>query len=252
MLGRSATGSARQLRPLRPRPRTKHGVSRNRSVDGHPSRRLRDMTYVFPHVPKCGGTSLLKNLQQTGLALFLDYDAIVGPPMHRRNAEFARLDFSPFDVIYGHFPVNRYQGSKYQYVALVRDPIERSISSFHYVGSRASKPSVYLGEMAKRIAAGEVSFLEYLRAAPHARRIYAHFLQYWPRDRFVLVGTTERYGEFLDRLSSLLRVPLSNDIKERMSGRTLELSGKELLEAREILAHEYHWYQAFTRHPAPP
>jgi len=206
------------------------------------------MTYVFPHVPKCGGTSLLRHLEASGLNLYVDYDAIVGEPMHRRNREVLQLDFTVFDIIFGHFPVSRYQGDKFRYITLVRDPVDRIVSS--YLAQKElfiQKPyTVMPGARWGREIANGMTFVDYVRKVPDMKHVYRHFLHYWPRERFVLVGTTERYPEFLSDLSSLLGVEMKNTVRERKAATTLPLTDSERAEARRLLADEYAWFERFV------
>lgn len=79
-------------------------------------------TYIFPHAPKTGGSTINKLLQKSGLNVFLDYEFPPRiEPFHaknceRRNTEYSLLDFSPFDIVFGHFPMARYRSENYEYI----------------------------------------------------------------------------------------------------------------------------------------
>lgn len=93
-------------------------------------------TYIFPHVPKTGGSNIKKLLCESSLKVFLDYEFPPRiEPYHaknclRRNREFSLIDFSPFDIVFGHFPIERYRSGRYEYIALLRHPVDRAISQF--------------------------------------------------------------------------------------------------------------------------
>lgn len=206
--------------------------------------------YVFPHVPKCGGTSLLKSFEESDLSLYVDYDAWVGPNMFRRNNEAMKLDFSPFDIIFGHFPIIRYRGPQYRYIALVRDPVERALSNYSYIHFRWQSGKILPGPyaaMAEGISKGTLSFLDYLRGDPQSDRVYRHFLGYWDPSRFALIGRTDQYDEFLSGLSELLGAKFINDKQERKSNSSHHISEAERHEARKLLATEYAWFDRFVR-----
>lgn len=206
--------------------------------------------YIFPHVPKCGGTSLLQHLQDSGLNLLLDYEAWIGPKVIEKNKLCENIDFSVYDVIYGHFPIDRYESPNYGYIALVRDPIERCISNYIFhrdVSISQPGGEDFYSRLGTWIARGELSFIEYLNVAPDMKAVYSNFMKYWSRRRFDLVGTTENYGAFLDKLSELLGVQFENTIQERKRSTSITLTPAERIKARELLAIEYKWYDEFIK-----
>ncbi|MER8430383.1 sulfotransferase family 2 domain-containing protein [Mesorhizobium caraganae] len=209
-----------------------------------------DRCYIFPHVPKCGGTSLLHHLQNSELNVLLDYEAWTGPMAIEKNRMCENVDFSQYDLIYGHFPIDRYESPNYGYIALVRDPIERCISNYTFHRDLSiSEPDGkdFYNRLGKWIARGELSFIEYLHIAPDMTAVYSHFMKYWSRRRFDLIGTTANYGTFLNRLSELLGVKFENTIQERKCSTSITLTPEDRIMARELLAVEYKWYDEFIK-----
>lgn len=207
------------------------------------------MTYVFPHVPKCGGTSLLKAIQASGVNARIDYDGWMPPESLALDAAAAKADLSGVDLIFGHFPISRYDRPGHRFIALVRDPVERCLSSFDHHRNDAvvypEQTDIYtrMGKWANR---GELSFVEYVRLAPHMRDVYHRFLHYWPKDRFALVGTMENYDDFARRFSDLLGADLTPNTVERRTVAKTTISADERARAEHILADEYRWYRQFT------
>lgn len=205
---------------------------------------------VFPHVPKCGGTSLLEHLTSSGLKVHLDYDTWSGLKAQERNRECEGLDLSQHDIIFGHFPIERYDGPDFRYVALVRDPIERAISNyiFHRDMARSNPNGTdFYTRLGRWIDRGELSFIEYLNVGPDMKVIYQRFLAYWSRRRFTLIGTMENYDAFLHSLSDLIGVKIENTIHERKRKDDLVLTDQERTRARQLMLPEYKWYDEFVK-----
>jgi hypothetical protein len=192
----------------------------------------------------------LAHLKESGLNVLLDYEAWVGPNSVKKNEDSVGADFSAYDVIYGHFPIGRYNGPDFRYVALVRDPIERAISNyiFHREMSRLYPDGKdFYTRLGRWIDRGELSFVEYLNVGPDMKVIYERFMEYWSPRRFSLIGTTDRYDRFLEGLSDLTGVRFENTIRERKREDDIELTREERIRARMLLRLEYKWYDEFIK-----
>ncbi len=203
--------------------------------------------YVFPHVPKCGGTSLLTQLRQSDILMHEDYNAYNGLDFIDANAD--AQDFSGNDLIFGHFPIDRYIGPGFRYIALVRDPLERAISNYHFHlqwGLDRPDDTSFFAEFGREIAAGNVTIVQYIMKAPNMRLVYKNFLRYWGRHRFALIGRTDRYDSFAGHLNALLGTEISAEVQERKSERQLDLPQRVSDQARRLLGEEYHWFNMFA------
>jgi hypothetical protein len=204
-------------------------------------------------MPKCGGTSLLRHLQTSRLKVFTDYAAYPGgtpetiAASELRKAEVAALDLSSYDLIYGHLPIDRYVDPRFEYVALVRDPVERCLSHYLFRLSLAStKPDTTWGwDLDIKVREKRISFLEYVKT-DSCQNSYRRYFCRWDRSRFLLVGTTEKYAEFLAALGALLGIDLPNTYHERRRTEEFALSSKEREAARAALASDYEWYNRFV------
>lgn len=214
-----------------------------------------DCCIIFPHIPKCFGTSLKTQLEQADIRIFFDYDH---PPHHaayfqkaceRRNRDYSLLDFGSFDLVFGHFPIQRYCRPNYRYITLLRDPLERAVSQFFYLkyGIPADNRLAFVRNPdLEKIQRGQMDFLEFIRTH-HIDAFYQSFLGEMKPSDFLLVGFTQRYSEFIDRLSDYLAVRLSPDVHLR-KGEKGALDSCVLDTARDLLSREIAWYETFYRY----
>lgn len=205
------------------------------------------ITYVFPHVPKCGGTSLLVQLRNSGLRLLEDYDSFQGYEMIEMNHR--QIDHRQYDLIFGHFPIDRYIGENVRYIALVRDPLDRAISNFVFHekwGRLYPEDTTFYPEFGRRITKGEVDIIDYLSTAPDITIVYKTFLRYWGRHRFALIGDTSSYELFAKNLSQLLSIRIDSSVVERKAEWYPDLTAEQKRIAKILLHEEYFWYDRFV------
>jgi hypothetical protein len=121
---------------------------------------------------------MLDHIKQIGFNARIDYDGWSGPKAVKLNRQCLAQDFTGLDLIYGHFPISRYDRAGHRYVALVRDPIERVRSSYDFHRDHAQThpdcPEFY-SRIGRWIGRGELSFIEYLHIAPNMRNVYRIF-----------------------------------------------------------------------------
>jgi hypothetical protein len=211
-------------------------------------------TIIFPHVPKAGGTSIKVQLEQSGLKVLMDYRAGPGNTQwHRRKhriweRRLREMSLSDYDVVFGHFPVMRYRGPQYRYVALVRDPVERTVSQYFYHISRSTMTHLKPQRLAfyQAVASGRIGFLDYCRRT-NCANIYKQYLGRWPSERFLLVGDTHDYGDFVDRFNRLFGTKLTEDVHLRKrEEQASTVSEADMAKLRELLKDEIDWYGGFV------
>lgn len=210
---------------------------------------------IFPHVPKCGGTSLKSQFEQSGLDVFFDYEY---PPeggkyfrgeCERRNRESSLLDFGVFDLVFGHFPVTRYFRDNYRYVTLLRNPLDRAVSHFFYwknVLPETNLVAINRAPIIRGIKDGTVSFTEFLMNQKIDKYLSAYLGEMGP-EKFQLVGFTDQYDSFLHKLSGLIGVRLDPQVHLRPGVREPLESG-ELSKAQSLLGEEFRIYESFRNY----
>ena len=205
---------------------------------------------IFPHIFKCGGTSLLKQFSAANIKLFVDNDH---PPhrtnkffleqCERRNRECQLLDFVNFDLVFGHLPVDRYKRDTYRYVTLLRDLLDRAISHFFYWKNLPSSNllAVHRNPIIAGIKSGKVDFLTFI----HQLKLgdfYSSFLCDKKPVKFVLVGFLDNYSLFTNKLSKLPNIDIRLDVRMRENKRG-SVKSEDLEKARELLRPDYAIYQ---------
>jgi hypothetical protein len=166
-----------------------------------------------------------------------------------RNKEASFLDFSLFDLVFGHFPINRYKSNNYKYVTLLRHPVDRAISQYFYwknIVPENNLLALYRYPTITDIKNGNISFIDFLKTQKIGS-FYSNYLGDKSPDEFLLVGFTESYDAFLHKLSELLNIKLSSDIQLRQ-GIKGNISDIELDQARSILQQDIKKYEAFYQY----
>jgi len=207
---------------------------------------------IFPHIPKCGGSSLKSQLETSNLKVYFDYD---WPPNNnkyfrkqceRRNREASLLDFGGFDVVFGHFPAERYIRDNYRYVTLMRHPVDRAVSHYSYwknVLPKSNALALSRYPIIQQIKQGKVGFLEFTKAQK-LNGYYAMYLSRRLPQDFLLVGFLDEYASFLHQLSDILCVQFSPNVHFRQ-GMKESIALEDRQKAEAFMAPEISCYEAF-------
>jgi hypothetical protein len=160
----------------------------------------RERNLLFIHVPKCGGSSVERQI-----GLFHG---------HRSAIYFRHADREAFQQLHK--------------AALVRDPYDRLVSAFHYLKNhtRARRDQRWTREVLGEIP-DFAAFLRALEKKPFRRRIlrWLHFLPQWyflcdAKGGILVdhVGRLESIGDFFAHLAARTGLPVEN-VREKKSVR---------------------------------
>ena len=208
-------------------------------------------TLIFLHLPRTGGTTLrdILSKQYSEKVTFENRTLIEMDDNFNKNTINEK---SGYRLIKGHvfFGVHEFIPQHCTYFSMMRDPIERTISTYHYIKNRprhqfhelANKLSI--GEFVKsgehrmvnngqtRLIAGrhtalKIPFNE--MNSDHLEQAKANIAKH-----FILVGLTERYNETLLMLKKLLKwktptYSIANAVKRDDRTKHIEPQLKELI-----------------------
>lgn len=231
-------------------------------------------TLVFLHIPKTAGTTLLRILQ--GISCYYNFQntripvSSYSPPVlitpgwqgaiKDLNAERYALLPSRLNIISGHFPFGTHQAltPEANYVTILRNPVEREISSFNHhfqrgvLGTNDSLESLIesskiMDNPQTRLLAGPSACL----ASTCNEDIF--ILAKKNLEAFTLFGVHEHFEEFVSELLSLYGWPAVRFKHQRISStkhyQTISASLREDLElfhSYDLKLHDYaskYWKQ---------
>jgi sulfotransferase famil protein len=182
---------------------------------------------VSLHIPKTGGTSFGAVMEQAwpgGVAYFYRPGNRLTHPMLRDRDRLgdpellAELEETGVKVIHGHAPASRFREAipdPARYWTWVRDPVERVISAYYYLDSRAKRLAARDGEPSRDRIRGRT--LEQFARRPAHRNMQSRALADFDMAELGFVGVTERFDESLAILGlpALTKVAAKNVNKTR-------------------------------------
>ncbi|MCS1350268.1 sulfotransferase family protein [Mechercharimyces sp. CAU 1602] len=182
-------------------------------------------TLIFSHIPKTGGSTLTQILKKKmGRSNSLHY------PAHEKAHLLKKL--SPaykrrIHFVYGHcrFGCHRYFRSPYTYITLLRDPIDRVISTYYFIRSQPQNPHYEIAQsltleqyvnwhdpnITQQITNHQTRFLSG-KSEPCLMLAKKHL-----QTHYLLVGLTERYVETVFLLHKKCNWKLSSYTKENVN-----------------------------------
>ena len=154
---------------------------------------------VSVHLPKTAGTSFAAALKtHFGDRLQRDYaDRPINTPVYDRNQaalraaiKIAKRGLHGTECVHGHFLPVKYlllsSRQDVQFVAWMRDPVERLVSHYHFW--RNEPKATPVGRLRSQMLAEQWS-LERFCLGPELQNLYGQFLWGFPLERFDFIGS---------------------------------------------------------------
>jgi len=206
---------------------------------------------VSVHIPKTGGTGITNQIRSGAFGKFLlDYDdkprsRLVSRKIRRLwsrlTVPFRAADLRSFNIIHGHFPATKYRSVGDAFMVFLRDPVQRTLSHFHYLKKRAEKWDVARRkpQLMQAITEENMDLVEF---AALQQDYYRSFIGDMPFEQFDVVGLTEEYEQSIALLNKRFNVTLL-PLRERY----LEHPREHLPEVARLNAENYHYYELARR-----
>jgi hypothetical protein len=206
------------------------------------------------HVPKCGGSSFLGVLQSWfGNNLHLHYfdEKTSAMPAKVPMRRFPFNSYKPGLCIHGHFNryrkfgVDDYYPQIKQAITFLRDPLEITLSNFHYAHKLIKEDRLYregekitftkdIDEYLEKTG----SFIPYFFPAD----LDENKLEWYFSNYFIHVGVIEQYQRSIDQLAEKLGRPSVKIAAENRSARGAEPSASAVKKFQEKCRFEYLFY----------
>jgi hypothetical protein len=183
---------------------------------------LPDIKVILPHIPKCAGSSLKKQLENDS-RYFQDYnchptwqsnsDILSGKKKQRRIIK--KLESRSSWIIHGHFASQAYYSLNFDYqILLLRQPLERAVSQFFYFKNILPKNKVSVRRHPEVLAikSGVMEIGEFL-LLDHVRYFYSrYYLENLLMDNRLIVLSVHDMASSLDAIGKLLNISFNPDI----------------------------------------
>ena len=210
---------------------------------------------IFLHIPKACGTTLMKLLER-----WFARETIYSIGTRRRNEVLEELvtrrqtGFPATHLVAGHaaFGLHEALGEPANYITVLRDPVERLLSHFHYARRNPRHPlhgelasgAMGIRELAERRANLQTRYLGgTLEAEPDAQTL--ENARENLRTHFVLAGLAERFDEtvlLLHRIFGRRLFPFVNENVGSPAGAVASLDARTLREVRRLHELDYALY----------
>jgi hypothetical protein len=176
------------------------------------------------HLPKAGGTSMLKTLRESDVNEFLtehysddpvdpDSQTNQNPPFARETA--TKLTSSNNYVIYGHFAPRIFLHTNFEdLITIIRHPIPWAISLYNFWSQMRTDGEAAHG-LFKEFCDRNLTLIELLELPP-IQKIYSQtYLSGVDPSDFSFIGNHEKYSEAVEKVGEIFGVKL-NENKERI------------------------------------
>ena len=184
------------------------------------------MKYIFLHIPKTGGTSFRRSVEQSFSSKLCTYYYSFNRPVEQCEA------------LYGHFRVDemmeKFPGAKL--ITFIREPVQQMISNYsHYLRSQSTSFEPGIG-----ILPPNLGFVEFCQFTSNYQ---SRFLGDIPIEAFDYVGMVENYRGSIEQLNKGLKLTLNPNIsKENVATNRYQPTEQELLAIVDYIQKDIELY----------
>jgi len=215
-------------------------------VDGQPLSEKESFTYIFHHIPRCGGTSMRKVFEVWFNLCIEDYRPAwaMGKQLEKFKKNPVNLEkIGQNAIVCGHYEIDgirlhqRYPQiftqPHYRLITFVRDPLKLKLSLYKYEKKH------------NRIKSGEDIFehlLKYSNVMCYILNCNANNMDEL-LSHYFFIGITDKSQDSFDELAYMLDKPRINLPKLHMVDQKIELSDEFITEFKERNALDYMLYE---------
>lgn len=212
------------------------------------------MKIVNIHIPKCGGTSFRKSLEQYDKNIIYDYGNKISRDLKELVYEFTNFnnniildDYIKINCISGHILPIKYKklyDNGWKFITWLREPSQMLYSKYYHLTKESNVHSFGKYILDNKIPVEDFVFL------PEIKNFYQKFFYNFHSKNYFFIGIVENYESDLKKLSQLLSLELKNyteNVNKDKQTNYYDIEPKLLGKIKEYHKNDYDLYETFKK-----